>query len=104
MVSGNTCNGPPGGCTWGEGSGGNHLWGRGEIPALIWGEANWHLDGHRANRKGRVGGGPGVPAPQTLRGPSFYPGVERNGDMPKPLAGRFGRKCPPTLRTQVFVT
>lgn len=70
MVSGNTCNWHPGGHSPGVGVGGEiPSKDRGEIPALIWGEANWHLDGHRANTKGGGGGVQEHQSPKPCDGP-----------------------------------
>lgn len=104
MVSGNTCNWHPGGRSPGVGVGGNHLRGQRRDTSPYLGGANWHLDGHGANTKGRVGRGPGAPAPQTLCRPSFYiQGEEGQGHAAAP-AGEVWKEESSRASDKAFVT
>ena len=110
MVSGNTCNWHPGGhapgvgvgvCVWkGEGIPPKD---RGEIPALIWGEANWHLDGHGANRRAGWGGvrSSRHPNPVTTLVLSMFRGGSE--DPATIWQGESEDRVLPMLRAKVFV-
>lgn len=104
MVSGNTCNWYPGGCPpWARGVRGEITSkDRGETPALIWGEANWHLDGHGANTKGKWGGVWECRPPKPCEGPCTSWGGEDQGPSYSPCWGGL-EESPPTLGQRRFL-